>query len=64
MIANGVPEQIQDFFYLNIIDFKKVSRVQKIKIPNLSLKQLLIVKLVKKKVYLEAHYSERQGLMG
>ena len=41
-----------------------VPRVQKIKILNLTLNRLLIVKFVKKMVYLGAHYSERQGLMG
>ena len=41
-----------------------VPRVQKIKIHNLSLNRLLIVEIVKKMVYLGAHYSERQGLMG
>ena len=41
-----------------------VLRVQKIKIRNLSLNQLLIVEFVKKMVYFDAHCSERQGLMG
>ena len=41
-----------------------VPRVQKIKISNLTLNRLLIVEFVKKTVYLGAHYSERQGLMG
>ena len=41
-----------------------VPRVQKIKICNLILNRLLIIELVKKMVYLGAHYSERQGLMG
>ena len=41
-----------------------VPRVQKIKICNLTVKWLLIVEFVKKIVYLDAHYSERQGLMG
>ena len=41
-----------------------VPRVQKIKILNLTLKPLLIVEFVMKMVYLGAHYSERQGLMG
>ena len=34
------------------------------KIRNLTLNQLLIVEFVKKMVYLGAHYSEDQGLMG
>ena len=38
--------------------------VQKIKIHNFTLSRLLIVKFVKKMVYLGAHYSERQELMG
>ena len=41
-----------------------VPRVQKIKIRNSALKRLLIVEFVKKMVYLDAHYSEHQGLMG
>ena len=41
-----------------------VPRVQKIKIHNLTLNQLPIIEFVKKMVYLGAHYSERQGLMG
>ena len=41
-----------------------VPRVQKIKIRELTLNGLLIVEFVKKMVYLGAHYSERQGLMG
>ena len=41
-----------------------VPREQKIKIRNLTLNRLLIVEFVKKMVYLGAHYSERQGLMG
>ena len=41
-----------------------VPRVQKIKIHNSTLTRLLIVEFVKKMVYLGAHYSERQGLMG
>ena len=42
----------------------QVPRVQKIKIRNSTLKRFLIVEVVKKRVYLGAHYSERQGLMG
>ena len=38
--------------------------VQKIKIRNLTLDRLLIIEFSKKMVYLGAHYSERQGLMG
>ena len=41
-----------------------VTRVQKIKIRNFTLNRLLVVEFVKKLVYLGAHYSERQGLMG
>ena len=41
-----------------------VLRVQKIKIRYLTLNRLLIVEIAKKIVYLGAHYSERQGLMG
>ena len=41
-----------------------VPRVQKIKIRDLTLRRLLVVDVVKKMVYLGAHYSERQGLMG
>ena len=41
-----------------------VPRVQKIKIRNSTLNRLPIVQFVKKIVYLGAHYSERQGLMG
>ena len=41
-----------------------VPRVQKIKIRNFTLNRLLVVAFVKKMVYLGAHYSERQGLMG
>ena len=41
-----------------------VPRVQKMKIRNLALNRLLIVEFVRKMVYLGAHYSERQGLMG
>ena len=41
-----------------------VPRVQKIKIRNFTLNRLLVVEFVKKAVYLGAHYSERQGLMG
>ena len=41
-----------------------VPRVQKIKIRNFTLNRLLVVEFVKKVVYLGAHYSERQGLMG
>ena len=41
-----------------------VPRVQKIKIRNLSLNQLLIVEFVKKMDHFGAHYCERQGLMG
>ena len=41
-----------------------VPRVQKIKIRKLTLNRLLVVKFVKKMVYLGAHYSGRQGLMG
>ena len=37
---------------------------QKIKISNLTLNRLLIIEFVKKMVYLGAHDSERQGLMG
>ena len=36
-----------------------VPRVQKIKICNLTLNQLLIIEFVKKMVHLGAHYSER-----
>ena len=38
--------------------------VQEIKIRKLTLNRLLNVEFVKKMVYLGAHYSERQGLMG
>ena len=38
--------------------------MQKIKISNLTLNGFQIVEFVKKMVYLGAHYSERQGLMG
>ena len=41
-----------------------VPRVQKIKIRNLTLNRLLIIEFGKKLVYLNAHYSEGQGLMG
>ena len=41
-----------------------VPKVQKIKICNLNLNRFLIIEFVKKIVYLGAHYSERQGLMG
>ena len=41
-----------------------VPKMQKIKIRNLTLSRLLIVEFVKKMVYLGAHYSERQGLIG
>ena len=41
-----------------------VPRVQKIKIRNLTLNQLLIFEFLKKMVYLSDHYCERQGLMG
>ena len=41
-----------------------VPRVQKIKISNLALNWLLIIEFVKRMVYLGAHYSERQGLIG
>ena len=41
-----------------------VPRVEKIKIRKLTLNRLLAVEFVKKMVYLGAHYSERQGLMG
>ena len=34
------------------------------KILNLSLNRLWIVEFVKKMVYVGAHYSERQGLLG
>ena len=40
------------------------TRVQKIKIHNLTLNRLLIFKFVKKMAYLSARYSERRGLMG
>ena len=38
--------------------------VPKVKIRLLTLNRLLIVEFVEKMVYLGAHYSERQGLMG
>ena len=41
-----------------------VPRVQKIKIRNLTINPLPIVEFIKKMVYLGAHYSEHQGLMG
>ena len=41
-----------------------VPKVQKIKICNLTLNRLLLVEFAKKMVNLDAHYSERQGLMG
>ena len=41
-----------------------VPRVQQIKIRNLTLNRLLIDEFVKRIVYLGAHYSERQELMG
>ena len=41
-----------------------VPKVQNIKIRNFTLNRLLVVEFVKKMVYLGAHYSERQGLMG
>ena len=41
-----------------------VTSVQKIKMRNLTLNRLQIVEFVKKMVYLGAHYTERQGLMG
>ena len=40
------------------------SQGAKKKIHNLTLDRLLIVEFAKKMVYLGAHYSERQGLMG
>ena len=48
------------FFCINPL----VPRVQKVKIRNLTLNQLLVVEFAKKMVYLGAHYSERQGVMG
>ena len=41
-----------------------VPRVQKIKIRQLNVNWLLIANLATKSIYLNAHYSERQGLMG
>ena len=41
-----------------------VPRVQKIKICKLTVNWLIIVEFVKEIVYLDVHYSERQGLMG
>ena len=42
-----------------------VPRVQKNKIRNFTLNRLLVVvEFIKKMVYLGAHYSQRQGLMG
>ena len=59
----GKIRQMQ--FFINNFSFNPlVRRVQKIKIRNLSINQLLIVEFVKKMGYLGAHYSERQGLMG
>ena len=52
------------FAVLKPVPSPLVPRVQKIKIRNLTLNRLLIVEFVKEMVYLGAHYSERQGLMG
>ena len=47
-------------FFLNPL----VPGVQKINVRNLTLNQLPIFEFAKKMVYLGAHYSERQGIMG
>ena len=56
------------FLYLNIFVFPVINplvpRVQNMKIRNLTLNRHLFVEFIKKMVYLDAHYSERQGLMG
>ena len=51
-------------YQLEVLFNPFVPGVRKIKIRNLIFNRILIVEFVKKMVYLDAHYSERQGLMG
>ena len=64
IIVNGDFEEEERRISIKVQQFNPlVPRVSKIKIRNLTLNVLQIVKFVKKMVYHGAHYSERQGLM-
>ena len=63
ILQHRVTEKSGEFFFRCFNPL--VPGVQKIKIRNLTLNRLLVVEFVKKMgYYLDAHYSERQGLMG